>query len=109
MYYCNKCGHAGEGPWHHRRSKIGAVPVACNYAAVKVKDGAALSVQEIANTVAQFLPDGYEIRLCLERGAAHVELWAGCGDIDVLLPDATDKSLYQQINDALCVACGWPT
>jgi hypothetical protein len=79
----------------------------CDYDAVEVKDGAALTVQEIANTVAQLLPLGYTLSLRIEQGAAWVEL-TDPREVPVPLPDAADKNLYQQINDGLCRACGWP-
>ena len=80
---------------------------ACNYDAVKVKAGDALTLQEIANTVAQFLPLGHTLSLRIERGSAWVEV-TDQREVPVPLPDAADKSLYQQINDGLCRACGWP-
>ena len=39
----------------------------------------------------------------MERGAAWVMLHNQNGDF-VELPDSTDKTLEQQVNDALCVA-----
>lgn len=67
----------------------------------------ALTLQEIANTVAQFLPVGYTLSLRIERGSARVEV-TDPREVPVPLPDTADKSLYQQINDGLCRACGWP-
>ena len=98
MYMCNKCGHNGpHGPRHPN----------CNYDAVKCKDGAALTVEEIANTVALLLPVGYTLSLRIERGSAWVEV-TDDHQFPVTLPDAADKNLYQQINDGLARACGWP-
>jgi hypothetical protein len=69
----------------------------------------AISLDDAVNSVCRHLPDGYEIDLCMENGSAWVTLWRihveGCGVID--LPDSDDKSLIQQLNDALCVANGW--
>jgi len=79
----------------------------CGYDAVESKPGDALTVQEIANTVARFLPPGYTLSLRIEHGAAWVEV-TNEHSFPVPLPDAADKSLYQQINDGLCRACGWP-
>jgi hypothetical protein len=46
------------------------------------------------------------LSLCMENGAAWVEL--GVDRIgNVKLPDSADKTLINQINDALCVAIGW--
>ena len=109
MYYCNKCGHMGEeGPGHCKRAARGTPLVACNYEAVNVKAGEELSVAEVANTVAQFLPRGYTLSLRIERGAAWVEV-TDQQEVPEPLPGAGDKSLYQQINDGLCRACGWPS
>ncbi len=103
MYYCNKCGYAGDtGPEHRRRNDE-----PCGYLAANGKDGDELSVADVANVVARFIPVGYTLSLHIERGAAWVELMDDEGD-QVSLPDAADKSLYQQINDGLCHACGWP-
>ena len=63
-------------------------------------------VLELANHVCRHLPDGWELRLCMEKGAAWVTLHNPDGDT-IELPDAADKSLEQQVNDALCEALGW--
>lgn len=63
-------------------------------------------VLALANRVCQHLPDGWELRLCMEKGAAWVTLHNPEGD-GIELPDAGDKSLEQQVNDALCEARGW--
>jgi hypothetical protein len=103
MYYCNKCGYCGDaGPGHKRHDGE-----QCHYHAVSGPDGDSLSVADVVNTVARFIPDGYTLSLHIERGAAWVKLENDEGD-DVPLPDAADKSLYQQINDGLARACGWP-
>lgn len=69
-------------------------------------DDGKMLVLAMANRVCQHLPDGWELRLCMERGAAWVTLHNPDGDCPEL-PDAADKSLEQQVNDALCVALGW--
>jgi len=103
MYYCNKCGYAGDtGPSHKRRDDE-----PCQYHAANGPDGEALTVHDVANVVARFIPNGYTISLHIERGAAWVELADPDGE-QVTLPDAADKSLYRQINDGLARACGWP-
>lgn len=63
-------------------------------------------VLALSNRVCQHLPDGWELRLCMEKGAAWVTLHNPEGDC-IELPDAGDKSLEQQVNDALCEAIGW--
>ena len=103
MYYCNKCGYCGDAePTHLRRDAE-----ACNYHAAKGRDGDALTLQEIANAVATHIPIGYTLSLHVERGSAWLEL-TDPREVPVPLPDAADKSLYQQINDGLARACGWP-
>lgn len=64
-----------------------------------------IPVQVVANRVCNQLPGGYELRVVMGYGGAWLELIDGdCND--VALPDAADKSLDEQINDAVCVACG---
>ena len=63
-------------------------------------------VLALANRVCQHLPDGWELRLCMEKGAAWVTLHNPDGGT-IELPDAGDKSLEQQVNDALCEAMEW--
>lgn len=63
-------------------------------------------VRVLANAVAKHLPKGYVLSLNIERGAAWVELLDPL-ERPVKLPDAADKTLEQQVNDALCAACGW--
>ena len=52
------------------------------------------------------IPEGYEIRLCMEEGSAWVELWLP-GENKTELPEPADKTLLEQLNDAICVANGW--
>ena len=42
----------------------------------------------------------------MERGAACVTLTNACSEF-VRLPDAADKSIEEQINDAICAATGF--
>ena len=65
-------------------------------------------VQAMANRVCKHLPEGWQLDLCMERGAAWVQLSNPDGD-GVSLPDAADKSLEEQINDAICAATGFVT
>lgn len=66
-----------------------------------------MRVIDMANRVCKQLPDGWELLLCMEKGAAWVRLIDPDSD-EAVLPDSADKSLERQINDALCVANGWP-
>ena len=61
----------------------------------------------LANVVASKLPLGYTLSIRIERGSAWVELTDPL-ERQQRLPDAADKTIDQQVNDALCVACGWP-
>ncbi len=64
------------------------------------------ALQAITNKISLHTPKGYVISLCIEDGAAWVELgkdFAG----NIQLPDSADKNLLEQLNDALCVANGW--
>lgn len=63
-------------------------------------------LKDIANTISKHTPKGYVISLCIEDGAAWVQLGRdGEGYVD--LPNSTDRTLLEQLNDALCVANGW--
>jgi hypothetical protein len=61
------------------------------------------TLQEIANRVCGELPVGWELCLNMENGAGWVKLYNPDGDCPPL-PDAADKSLEEQIEDALGVA-----
>ena len=63
------------------------------------------ALQDIANAVCRHTPPGYVISLCIEDGAAWVEL-GNDGEGSIKLPDSSDKTLLEQLNDALCVANG---
>lgn len=58
----------------------------------------------VVNEVCGQLPLGWELQLCMERGAAWVELVNPEGD-RVELPDAADQSIEAQIREALGMAC----
>jgi hypothetical protein len=65
-----------------------------------------VSFFDITERVCKNLPDGFEIQLCMENGSA----WVALNDQDGRyrpLPDAADKTLIEQLNDALCVAKGF--
>ncbi len=59
-----------------------------------------MSLRDVANKVSKDIPEGWIISLQIEKGAA----WVECCDPDgrrVPLPDSTDKSLREQLYDAL--------
>ena len=64
-----------------------------------------IPAQIVANRVCEHLPEGYVLSLAMENGAAWVELVDADGNY-VALPDSAEKNIDEQINDALCVACG---
>ncbi|RUR52733.1 hypothetical protein [Vreelandella populi] len=65
-----------------------------------------MDIEEVANAACKHLPDGYVASLCMEKGAAWVELHAPDGG-KLALPDSTDKDLVEQVNDAIAVANGF--
>jgi hypothetical protein len=58
------------------------------------------SVDEMVNQVCRDLPEGYVVSLSMERGAAWVELYEREGR-SVGLPDPADKTLSEQLQEAL--------
>lgn len=65
------------------------------------------AIDTVANEICRDIPDGYELRLCMERGAAWVTLHDEEGDL-IGLPDVADKTLAEQLAEALIVARnGW--
>ena len=63
------------------------------------------TLQEIAEKVCKNVPHNFVISLCMENGCAWVELDKLGRHIP--LPDSADKTLVEQLNDALCVANGF--
>lgn len=61
------------------------------------------TLQDIANGICGRLPEGYIASLCLENGAAWCELVDRNGN-SVELPDSADKSLLEQLNEAVDAA-----
>jgi hypothetical protein len=98
-----------EGPLHNcqiddvRKASGAWTPLYPPSAVVPEDD---LLLQDVANKICQHLPAGFELRLCMESGAAWVELSDDHGD-DRTLPEIDDVCLAAQLNNALCVACGW--
>ena len=67
------------------------------------KDEPGWAIEDAANKVCANLPDGCVVALCMEEGAAWVELFDPQGDRR-LLPDSADKTLIEQLNDAVDMA-----
>lgn len=66
-------------------------------------------LSDIANRVSRHLPEGWVLSLNIENGSAWVSLENTNKQYGrfPMLPDAADKTLLEQINDALCVANGF--
>ncbi len=63
-------------------------------------------LQEVTNKVCQHIPEEMILSLCMENGAAWVELVDRDGD-SLSLPESSDKSLSEQIEDALHSGLEW--
>ena len=70
-------------------------------------------LQDLANEVCRYLPEGCELSINFESGAAGITLLSPpdsdghyIHDGYYKLPDSADKSLAEQLNDALLVANG---
>jgi hypothetical protein len=85
-------------PWHLANEKLSPP------SAVVPKDD--LLLQDVANKICEHLPEGFELRLCMENGAAWIELSDDHGN-GRTLPEIDDVCVAVQLNNALCVACGW--
>lgn len=64
------------------------------------------ALQDFLNLAARHIPDGYRILIGVENGAAWVNLQNDDEDY-LALPDSADKSIVEQVNDALAVANGF--
>lgn len=65
-----------------------------------------MDIEKLADATCKHLPNGYDVSLCMENGAAWVELHNEEG-IKLNLPDSADKGLVEQVNDAIAVANGF--
>lgn len=64
------------------------------------------ALQAIANAVCRHCPERVQISLHMENGGAWVEA-IRTGEWLTDLPDSADKTLLEQLNDALAAANGW--
>lgn len=69
----------------------------------------AFDFEDLANRICKHTPDGCVISVRFENGAAWVELHRDHCPENTPLPDSADKTMLEQINDALLVANGWGT
>lgn len=59
-----------------------------------------ITLEDMAHKTCRDVRPGYVVSLCMEKGAAWVELIGPSGH-EITLPDAADKTIEQQINDAI--------
>ena len=68
-------------------------------------DTSYIPLQDVAEIVCKHLPVGYQIAIIMEKDAAWVDLIDTYGNtIDI---DGADRSLYEQVNEAICNANGF--
>jgi len=91
--------YAGENVEGHKTSIH--VPELAPYTGTAVAE--TMTLADAANAVCGHVPHGYLVLLCMENGAAFVMLSDPQG-IDVAIPDTADKTLAEQINDAVRAA-----
>ena len=60
---------------------------------------------EVINKICGQLPDGFMINLCMENGAAWVELITPSSITKDI--DGGGQTIIEQLNDALCIATGF--
>jgi len=64
------------------------------------------TLEQMVEKICKRIPEGLEISLRMENGCAYVTL--GADEVGfVPLPDSTDKTLQEQLQDALLVANGY--
>ena len=64
------------------------------------------TLEEMVEKICKHIPEGLEISLRMENGCAYVTL--GADEVGLVpLPDTTDKTLQEQLQDALLVANGY--
>ena len=61
-------------------------------------------VEEVINKICGQLPEGFMINLCMENGAAWVELITPSGITKDI--DGGCQTIIEQLNYALCIATG---
>ena len=64
------------------------------------------SMGEVVNKAAKHLPDGWEIRICIEKWAATVELSDPDGNV-THIEGGNDSGIVGEVNDAICIANGF--
>lgn len=73
----------------------------------RVAEVEAQSFAAVAHRICEHTPEDCIISVRFESGAAWVELRRDRQPADTPLPDSSDKTLLEQVNEALCVANGW--
>ena len=64
-----------------------------------------MDINDIINKICKHLPKGYELSLIMKNGSTQIEMYNGWTKIE--LGDSADKSLVEQLGDALCIANGF--
>lgn len=65
-------------------------------------------MRDIINRICAELPEHYEISLCLENGAAYIEMTDRRSGYWVELQDSADKTIEEQLQEALETALKQP-
>lgn len=64
------------------------------------------SMGEVVNKAAKHLPDGWEVRICIEKYAGTVELVDPDGNV-TNIEGGNDSGIVGEVNDAICIANGF--
>ena len=59
-----------------------------------------MTLEEAAHVAARLLPEGWQVDLCLERGAGWIDLYDEDGE-KVEFDTSPDKDLAEQLRDAV--------
>lgn len=65
--------------------------------------GFEMGLLNVIDRLADELPDGYVVKLCVENGSAWVELYDELST-EMILPDSADRTMKEQLIDALTKA-----
>ena len=65
-----------------------------------------INLERMVDIICGHLPTGWTVALEMEKGSATVNAVDDFGNF-ATLPDTADKTIIEQLNDALLVANGW--
>lgn len=63
-------------------------------------------LQDIVNALSRHIPKGFVISICIEDGEVWVQLKNSDSEYVDRLP-SQNRTLLEQLNNALCIALGW--